>query len=99
MKELGPAEFPRLPGYRSRGCAATTSAACWYLLVSIRSLATAVIRKTRSLTRAVSRRAGIGLAGIERFLAAPTAAVVDRWRADLAAETGRGDVLRSVVLL
>jgi GNAT superfamily N-acetyltransferase len=32
--------------------------------------------------------AGIGLADIERFLAAPTAAVIDRWLADLAAETG-----------
>jgi hypothetical protein len=36
---------------------------------------------------ALLRRAGIGLADIEWFLAAPTAAVIDRWRADLAAET------------
>jgi DNA-binding transcriptional MerR regulator len=36
---------------------------------------------------ALLRRAGIGLADIERFLAAPAATVIDRWLADLAAET------------
>jgi DNA-binding transcriptional MerR regulator/GNAT superfamily N-acetyltransferase len=36
---------------------------------------------------ALLRRAGLGLADIARFLATPTAAVIDRWRADLAAET------------
>jgi hypothetical protein len=67
-----------------------TSAACWYLLVPTGPPATAVIRKTRSLPQAVSRfwAACIGLADIERFLAAPAAAVIDRWLADLAAETG-----------
>ena len=36
---------------------------------------------------ALLRRAGIGLVGIERFLAAPAVAVIDRWLADLLAET------------
>lgn len=34
------------------------------------------------------RRAGIGLADIQRFLAAPAAGVIDGWMADLAAEAG-----------
>jgi hypothetical protein len=37
---------------------------------------------------ALLRRAGVGLADIERFLSVPTAAVIERWLADLAAETG-----------
>jgi ribosomal protein S18 acetylase RimI-like enzyme len=37
---------------------------------------------------ALLRRAGISLADIQWFLAAPAAAVIDRWLADLAAEAG-----------
>ena len=39
---------------------------------------------------ALLRRAGISLADIQWFLAAPAAAVIDRWPEDLAAETGVG---------
>jgi protein phosphatase len=91
MKELGPAEFSTATGlsikalrlYDERG-----------LLVPARvDRATGYRRYAEDQVAAAGRiallrRAGIGLADIERFLAAPAAAVIDRWRADLAAETG-----------
>jgi len=90
MKELGPAEFSAATGlsvkalrlYDERG-----------LLVPARvDRATGYRRYTEDQIAtagriALLRRAGIGLADIERFLAAPDAAVIDRWLADLAAET------------
>jgi DNA-binding transcriptional MerR regulator len=91
MKELGPAEFSAVTGlsvkalrlYDERG-----------LLVPARvDRATGYRRyaKDQIVTAgriALLRRAGISLADIQRFLAAPTAAVIDRWLEDLAAETG-----------
>jgi DNA-binding transcriptional MerR regulator len=90
MKELGPAEFSAATGlsvkalrlYDERG-----------LLVPARvDRATGYRRYTEDqiVTAgriALLRRAGIGLADIQRFLAAPAGAVIDRWLADLAAET------------
>ena len=91
MKELGPAGFSAATGlsvkalrlYDERG-----------LLVPARVDRTTGYRRyteDQIVTAgriALLRRAGIGLADIERFLAAPAAAVIDRWLADLAAETG-----------
>ena len=91
MKELGPAGFSAATGlsvkalrlYDERG-----------LLVPPRVDRTTGYRRyaedqiATAGRIALLRRAGIGLADIERFLAAPTAAVIDRWLADLAAETG-----------
>jgi DNA-binding transcriptional MerR regulator len=91
MKELGPAEFSAATGlsvkalrlYDERG-----------LLVPARvDRATGYRRYTEDQIAtagriALLRRAGIGLADIARFLAAPAAAVIDRWLADLAAEAG-----------
>jgi DNA-binding transcriptional MerR regulator/ribosomal protein S18 acetylase RimI-like enzyme len=91
MKELGPAEFSAATGlsvkalrlYDERG-----------LLVPARvEQSTGYRRYTEDQIAtagriALLRRAGIGLADIARFLARPTAAVIDRWLADLAAETG-----------
>jgi protein phosphatase len=90
MKELGPAEFSAATGlsvkalrlYDERG-----------LLVPARvDRITGYRRYSEDQAAAAGRiallrRAGIGLADIERFLAAPASAVIDRWRADLAAET------------
>jgi len=90
MKELGPAEFAAATGlsvkalrlYDERG-----------LLVPARvDRATGYRRYAQDQIAAAGRiallrRAGIGLADIERFLAAPAAAVIDRWLADLTAET------------
>jgi DNA-binding transcriptional MerR regulator len=90
MKELGPAEFSAATGlsvkalrlYDERG-----------LLVPVRvDPATGYRRYAEDQIAtagriALLRRAGIGLADIQRFLAAPAAPVIDRWRAELAAET------------
>jgi DNA-binding transcriptional MerR regulator len=90
MKQLGPAEFSAATGlsvkalrlYDERG-----------LLVPARADRTTGYRRytedqiATAGRIALLRRAGIGLADIERFLAAPTAAMIDRWLADLAAET------------
>jgi DNA-binding transcriptional MerR regulator/GNAT superfamily N-acetyltransferase len=90
MKELGPAEFSAATGlsvkalrlYDERG-----------LLVPARVDRTTGYRRytedqiTTAGRIALLRRAGIGLADIARFLSAPTGAVIDRWLADLAAET------------
>jgi DNA-binding transcriptional MerR regulator/predicted N-acetyltransferase YhbS len=89
MKELGPAEFSAATGlsvkalrlYDERG-----------LLVPARVDETTGYRRyaddqvATAGRIALLRRAGIGLADIQRFLAAPAAAAIDRWRADLAAE-------------
>jgi len=90
MKELGPAEFSAATGlsvkalrlYDERGLLvpARVDPATGYRRYTEDQIATAG-------RIALLRRAGIGLADIERFLAAPAAAVIDRWRADLAAET------------
>jgi DNA-binding transcriptional MerR regulator/GNAT superfamily N-acetyltransferase len=91
MKELGPAEFCAATGlsvkalrlYDERG-----------LLVPARvDRITGYRRYTEDQIAtagriALLRRAGIGLADIARFLAAPTAAVIERWLTDLAEETG-----------
>lgn len=91
MTELGPADFSAATGlsvkalrlYEERG-----------LLVPARvDRATGYRRYTEDQIAAAGRiallrRAGIGLADIKRFLAAPAAAVIDQWLADLAAETG-----------
>jgi DNA-binding transcriptional MerR regulator/ribosomal protein S18 acetylase RimI-like enzyme len=91
MKELGPAEFSVATGlsvkalrlYDERG-----------LLVPARVDQTTGYRRytedqiATAGRIALLRRAGIGLADIGWFLAAPAAAVIDRWLADLAAETG-----------
>jgi DNA-binding transcriptional MerR regulator/predicted N-acetyltransferase YhbS len=91
MKELGPGEFAAVTGlsikalrlYDERG-----------LLVPARVDQTTGYRRyaegqiATAGRIALLRRAGIGLADIERFLAAPAAAVIDRWLADIAAETG-----------
>lgn len=91
MKELGPAGFSAatwlsvkaLRLYDERGLLvpARVDRATGYRRYAEDQIATAG-------RIALLRRAGIGLADIERFLAAPTAAVIDRWLADLAAETG-----------
>jgi DNA-binding transcriptional MerR regulator len=91
MKELGPAEFSAATGlsikalrlYDERGLLvpARVDQATGYRHYAEDQIATAG-------RIALLRRAGIGLADIERFLAAPAAAVIDRWLADLAAETG-----------
>jgi DNA-binding transcriptional MerR regulator/ribosomal protein S18 acetylase RimI-like enzyme len=91
MKELGPAEFSARSGlsvkalrlYYERGLLvpARVDRASGYRRYAEDQIATAG-------RIALLRRAGISLADIERFLAAPTAAVIDRWLADLAAETG-----------
>jgi DNA-binding transcriptional MerR regulator len=90
MKELGPAEFSAATGlsvkalrlYDERGLLvpASVGRATGYRRYAEGQIATAG-------RIALLRRAGIGLADIARFLAAPDAAVIDRWRADLAAET------------
>ena len=90
MKELGPAEFSAATGlsvkalrlYDERGLLvpARVNRATGYRRYADDQIVTAG-------RIALLRRAGIGLADIERFLAAPAAAVIDRWLADLAAET------------
>ncbi len=90
MKELGPAEFSAATGlsvkalrlYDERGLLvpARVDRTTGYRRYSGDQIATAG-------RIALLRRAGIGLADIERFLAAPAAAAIDRWLADLAAET------------
>lgn len=90
MKELGPAEFATATGlsvkalrlYDQRGLLvpARVDRVTGYRRYAGDQIATAG-------RIALLRRAGIGLADIERFLAAPAAAVIDRWLADLAAET------------
>jgi protein phosphatase len=90
MKELGPAEFSAATGlsvkalrlYDERGLLvpARVDRATGYRRYAEGQIATAG-------RVALLRRAGIGLADIARFLATPAAAVIDRWRADLAAET------------
>jgi DNA-binding transcriptional MerR regulator/predicted N-acetyltransferase YhbS len=90
MKDLGPAEFSAATGlsvkalrlYDERGL----------LVPSHVDRATGYRRYTEDQIAtagriALLRRAGIGLADIGRFLAAPAAAVIDQWRADLAAES------------
>jgi DNA-binding transcriptional MerR regulator len=91
MKELGPAEFSAATGlsvkalrlYDERGLLipARVDRATGYRRYTEDQIATAA-------RIALLRRAGIGLADIGRFLAAPAAAVIDQWRADLAAESG-----------
>jgi len=91
MKELGPAEFSAVTGlsvkalrlYDERGLLVPARAD---RVTGYRRYAEDQIATAGRI--ALLRRAGIGLADIERFLAAPAAAVIDRWRADLAAETG-----------
>jgi DNA-binding transcriptional MerR regulator len=88
MKELGPAEFSAATGlsvkalrlYDERGLlvAARVDRTTGYRRYTQDQIATAG-------RIALLRRASIGLADIERFLAAPAAAVIDRWLADLAA--------------
>jgi DNA-binding transcriptional MerR regulator len=90
MKELGPAEFAAATGlsfkalrlYDRRGLLvpARVDRVTGYRHYAAGQIATAG-------RIALLRRAGIGLADIERFLAAPAAAVIDRWLADLADET------------
>lgn len=90
MNELGPAEFAAATGlsvkalrlYDQRGLLvpARIDRITGYRRYAGDQIATAG-------RTALLRRAGIGLADIERFLAAPAAAVIDRWLADLAAET------------
>lgn len=90
MKELGPAEFSAATGlsvkalrlYDERGLLvpARVDQATGYRRYADDQIVTAG-------RIALLRRAGIGLADIERFLAGPAAAVIDRWLADLAAET------------
>jgi DNA-binding transcriptional MerR regulator/ribosomal protein S18 acetylase RimI-like enzyme len=91
MKELGPAEFSAATGlsvkalrlYDERG-----------LLVPARVDRTTGYRRytedqiATAGRIALLRRAGISLADIARFLPAPTGVVIERWLADLAAETG-----------
>ena len=91
MKELGPAEFSAATGLSAKALRLYDERG---LLVPARvDRATGYRRYTEDQIAtagriALLRRAGIGLADIERFLAAPAAAVIDRWLADLAAETG-----------
>jgi DNA-binding transcriptional MerR regulator/GNAT superfamily N-acetyltransferase len=91
MKELGPAEFSAATGlsvkalrlYDERGLLvpARVEQSTGYRHYTEDQIATAG-------RIALLRRAGIGLADIERFLARPAAAVIGRWLGDLAAETG-----------
>jgi DNA-binding transcriptional MerR regulator/ribosomal protein S18 acetylase RimI-like enzyme len=91
MKELGPAEFSAATGlsvkalrlYDERGLLvpAHVDRTTGYRRYTEDQIATAG-------RIALLRRAGIGLADIGRFLAAPTAAVIEGWVADLASETG-----------
>ena len=91
MKELGPAEFSAVTGlsvkalrlYDERGLLipARVDRATGYRRYTEDQIATAG-------RIALLRRAGIGLADVARFLATPNAAVIERWLADLAAETG-----------
>jgi DNA-binding transcriptional MerR regulator len=91
VKELGPAEFSAATGlsvkalrlYDERGLLvpARVDRATGYRRYAQDQIVTAG-------RIALLRRAGIGLADIQRFLAAPAAAAIDRWLADLAAETG-----------
>ncbi len=91
MEELGPAEFSAATGlsvkalrlYDERGLLvpARVDRASGYRRYAEDQIATAG-------RIALLRRAGVGLADIGRFLAAPTAGVIDRWLADLATETG-----------
>jgi DNA-binding transcriptional MerR regulator len=91
MKELGPAEFSAVTGlsvkalrlYDERGLLVPARAD---QVTGYRRYAEDQIATAGRI--ALLRRAGIGLADIERFLAAPAAAVIDRWQADLVAETG-----------
>jgi DNA-binding transcriptional MerR regulator/GNAT superfamily N-acetyltransferase len=90
MKELGPAEFSAATGlsvkalrlYDERGLLvpARVDRATGYR----RYTADQVVTASRI---ALLRRAGLGLADIARFLAAPSAAVIERWLTDLAEET------------
>jgi DNA-binding transcriptional MerR regulator/GNAT superfamily N-acetyltransferase len=91
MKELGPAEFSAATGlsakalrlYDERGLLvpARVDRATGYRRYAEDQIATAG-------RIALLRRAGIGLADIARFLDTPNAVVLERWLADLAAETG-----------
>jgi DNA-binding transcriptional MerR regulator len=91
MKELGPAGFSAATGlsakalrlYDERGLLipARADPVTGYRRYTEDQIATAA-------RIALLRRAGISLADIGRFLSAPAAAVIDRWLADLAAETG-----------
>jgi DNA-binding transcriptional MerR regulator len=90
MKDLGPAEFSAATGlsvkalrlYDERGLLvpARVDRATGYRRYAEDQIGTAG-------RIALLRMAGIGLADIDRFLAAPAAAVIDRWLADLAVET------------
>jgi DNA-binding transcriptional MerR regulator len=90
MKELGPAEFSAATGLSSKALRLYDERG---LLVPARvDQATGYRRYAEDQVAtagriALLRRAGIGLDDIERFLAAPAAATVARWLADLAAET------------
>src|SRR5579862_795381 len=90
MKELGPGEFSAVTGlsvkalrlYDERGLLvpARVERTTGYRRYSEDQIATAG-------RIALLRRAGIGLADIARFLDTPNAAAIERWLADLAAET------------
>ncbi len=90
MKELGPAEFSAVTGlsvkalrlYDERGLLAPAHVD---QVTGYRRYAEDQIATAGRI--ALLRRAGIGLADIARFLAAPAAAVIDRWLSDLTAET------------
>ncbi len=91
MKELGAGEFSAVTGlsvkalrlYDERGLLvpARVDRATGYRRYAEDQIVTAG-------RIALLRRAGIGLADIARFLAAPNADTIERWVADLAAETG-----------
>jgi DNA-binding transcriptional MerR regulator len=91
MKEMGPGEFSAATGlsvkalrlYDERGLLvpARIDRATGYRRYAEDQIVTAG-------RIALLRRAGIGLADIGRFLAAPAADVIGQWRADLAAESG-----------
>jgi len=91
MKELGPAEFSAATGLSAKALRLYDDRG---LLVPARVDRTTGYRRytedqiATAGRIALLRRAGIGLADIGRFLAAPAGAVIDRWLADLAAETG-----------
>ena len=94
MKELGPREFSAVTGlsvkalrlYDERGLLvpAWVGRTTGYRRYTEDQIATAG-------RIALPRRAGIGLGDIARFLATPNAATIERWLADLAAETGPPD--------
>jgi DNA-binding transcriptional MerR regulator/predicted N-acetyltransferase YhbS len=90
MNELGPAEFSAATGLSGKALRLYDERG---LLVPARVDPTTGYRRyaqdqiATAGRIALLRRAGIGLADIERFLAAPAAAVIDRWQAELAAET------------